>query len=200
MNTDEHGSSLIEVMGLLAIAGMIAVSLMGGISLITARVKITQAQNQITRIVKSMTTQFASDIPSMAADKSAKMLFEAGVHQSSDVVADSGSYTGTNVYGSAMTIQGGPADSDGNPYFTLTYEDLPATVCSDLLQANFGDDPSSGLKSVSVFNSDKNASTVFEWDKPEADTHPAHKLIPDAGESFDACSSKKNNITWTFYL
>ena len=48
MNTDEHGSSLIEVMGLLAIAGMIAVSLMGGISLITARVKITQAQNQIT--------------------------------------------------------------------------------------------------------------------------------------------------------
>ena len=78
MNTDEHGSSLIEVMGLLAIAGMIAVSLMGGISLITARVKITQAQNQITRIVKSMTTQFASDIPSMAADKSAKMLFEAG--------------------------------------------------------------------------------------------------------------------------
>ena len=162
MNTDEHGSSLIEVMGLLAIAGMIAVSLMGGISLITARVKITQAQNQITRIVKSMTTQFASDMPSMAADKSAKMLFEAGVYQSSDVIAGSGSYTGTNVYGSAMTIQGGPADSDGNPYFALTYEDLPATVCSDLLQANFGDDPSSGLKSVSVFNSDKNASTVFE--------------------------------------
>ena len=200
MNTDERGSSLIEVMGLLAIAGMIAVSLMGGISMVTARVKITQAQNQITRIVKSMTTQFASDMPKMTADKSAKMLFEAGVYQSSDVIAGSGSYTGTNVYGGAMTLEGGPEDADGNPYFALTYEDLPATVCSDLLQANFGDDPSSGLRSVSVFNSDNNASTVFEWDQPDADTHPEHKLIPDAGESFEACSSKKNNITWTFYL
>ncbi len=200
MNTNERGSSLIEVMGLLAIAGMIAVSLMGGISLITARVKITQAQNQVTRIVKNMRIQFASDMPKMTADKSANTLLKAGVYQSSDVSGSEGSYTGTSVYGSAMTIHGGPEDADGNPYFALTYEDLPATVCSDLLQANFGDDPSSGLKNVSVFNSDKNDSTVFEWDKPDADVHPAHKLIPDAGESFEACSSKKNNITWTFYL
>ncbi len=197
MNNSERGSSLIEVMGLLAIAGMIAVSLMAGISSVTGRMKITQAENQVARIVKNMQISFSADVPELTADKSATKLFKAGVYSETDVSSNGTEYTGTNVYGGPMTVVSGYRD--GYPYFDLTYSDLPTKVCADLLQANFGDDPSTGLKSVTVTNENVQ-STVFEWDNPDADSHPAHKLIPTLMDGAAACGGTANNITWSFYL
>lgn len=197
MNNGERGSSLIEVMGLLAIAGMIAVTLMGGISSVTGRMKITQAENQVSRIVKNMQIGFSADVPELTANNSAKKLFQAGVYSEADVSIDGENYSGVNVYGSPMTIVSGYRN--GYPYFDLTYSDLPARVCSDLAQANFGDDPSSGLKSITITNED-NQTIVFEWDKPDSDPHPPHKLPPSLPESMASCKGSANNITWSFYL
>ena len=197
MNGGERGSSLIEVMGLLAIAGMIAVTLMGGIASVTGRMKITQAENQVSRIVKNMQIGFSADVPELTADKSATKLFKAGIFSEADVTGDNENYSGVSVYGGPMTIVSGYRD--GYPYFDLTYSDLPARVCSDLAQANFGDDPSTGLKSITITN-EENQQTVFEWDKPDADAHPPHKLPPTLTDSVSACKGSSNNITWSFYL
>ena len=93
MNNGERGSSLIEVMGLLAIAGMIAVTLMGGISSVTGRMKITQAENQVSRIVKNMQIGFSADVPELTANNSAKKLFQAGVYSEADVSIDGENYS-----------------------------------------------------------------------------------------------------------
>lgn len=190
----ENGSSLVEVIGVLAILAVISTAMMGGITLVAGRIKITQAHQQVTRLVKDMRNEFAAYTPKLTADNSAEKLFKAGIYKSSEVLYADTKYTGVNVYGQNMVIVT-DEDATGNPYFSLTYEQIPPKVCADLLQADWGLDPSSGLKSISV----KGTATVkFEWERLEPTA--AKFLLPNLSDSIEACKTDPSDIIWEFYL
>lgn len=197
MNSSERGSSLIEMLGVICIIGTITVMMMGGISITMGRFKITQANRQVNHIVKDIRNAFSADVPTIpqTGKSAAKQLFDAGILDKSDVSTDdSGNYAATTVYGSEMDIRVSPSDGE-DAYFTITYKDMPSGVCIDLLQLDFGDDPSDGLKSISVSGSESAlAKTTFDWNSN------SHKLMPQMAQIVEACKSSRSDITWKFYL
>lgn len=196
---NEHGATIVEMLAVLAILATISVGLYGGIASVMTKVKMTKAHQEVTNLVKSMRDQFSSFPPkSITAEK----LAEVGIFQPGSLSEDK--TKALNVYGTGMTITMGE-EGVGTPYFTLTYESIAPQICTDLLLAEWGSDPSSGLKSIRI---EGVATYIFNWDyanaKPGSATGP-FPLSPDAVDAATACSavasgSTQGKVSWDYYL
>lgn len=197
LNENEKGATLLEVMGVMAVVGSIVVGLMGGISHMYQKMTLTRAHNQVTEIVKNMRAQFSSYIPSSVT---ANQLAALGVFNKDDVT-DNKAYS---VFGSEMTLT--IQSHSDNPYFTFTYTNIPADSCMDLLTGDWGDDPSSGLRQISVSGTKK--TTTYKWAKDltrdEDGIAAANQgtLLPTQNDAFSACdqNGKESSLSWQYYL
>lgn len=197
--TNEKGATLIEVLGVLAVVATIATGMFTGIARVNQKLKITQAQNQVSDIVKAMRTQFASFHPSSVT---AEGLEKIGVYKSG-TVDETG--VAVSVFDTEMTME---LSSDGeNPFFIFSYKDIPRSSCYDLLLGDWGNDPSSGLKEITVKTEGTNKSHSFIWDKDktssseESDTSTIHSLLPTATTAINACAQEQNvTISWSYYI
>lgn len=197
LNDNEKGATLLEVMGVMAVVGSIVVGLMGGISHMYTKMTLTRAHNQVTEIVKNMRAQFSSYVPSSVK---ASQLATLGVFNKDNVTGEKA----YSVFGSEMTLS--IQSHSDNPYFTFTYKNIPADSCMDLLTGDWGDDPSSGLRQISV-TGDKR-TTTFKWAKDltrnEDGTTAANQgtLLPTQSDAFIACdqNGKESSLSWQYYL
>ena len=198
-STNETGASMVEILGVLAVVATIAVGMFTGISRMNQKIKLTQAQTEITDIVKAMRTQFSSFTPSSITSKG---LYDVGIFKN---VNDEGK--SANVYGTEMLME---LKSDvENPYFTFIYKDIPTSVCADLLLGDWGNDPSSGLREIKVQGTGK--TSIFQWEKdirpvdeenPDAPT--SQPLLPSLEKAIDACTLPSGSgivtISWSYYI
>lgn len=90
-STNETGASMVEILGVLAVVATIAVGMFTGISRMNQKIKLTQAQTEVTDIVKAMRTQFSSFTPSSITSKG---LYDVGILKMSMTKANPPTYTG----------------------------------------------------------------------------------------------------------
>ena len=193
---NQSGATMIEMLGVLAVLAMISTGVYTTISEARAKFRLSQAHDEVSRIIKKMRQQFASYHPTSS---SSQTFFDIGIF---DNISDDG--TSTHVLGGEMQIQLSSAGdysssySESDPTFKLLYHDIPSSVCMDLLMADWGSDPSSGLVEISVVTE---GSIPFQWNKYITEAGSHHFLPPLTEDVATECSRARFvTISWEYYL
>lgn len=196
LRTHEKGASMVEILGVLAVIATIATGMFTGIGRVNQKIKLTAAVTEVKDIVKGMRTQFSSFSPETITSK---QLYDIGIFKNYN--EEDGKTV--NVFGKEMLVTFGIAGSER--IFTLKYKDIPPSACVDLLLADWGNDPSSGLSSI-IVEQEAALGTRFHWKKDQQNCGTMNImnqcLLPTLKSAMDACAHKdKNlNITWTYYI
>ena len=174
---EQSGRSMVEMLGVLAIIGVLSVGGISGYSKAMAKYKLTKAQDQMAMILINIRTAFAA-APSYAdLDNTNAILLNIVPGDMLPGGLGTGS-TIKNAFGGGVNIS---ATGDDNTQFKITYEDLGKEACISLLTSDWGTD---GLVNVVMGTLEGTPSKKIT-------------VIEAAGKT--GCAATGNSITWTYY-
>ena len=171
---------MIEMLGVLAIIGVLSVGGIAGYSMAMAKFKTTKAVDQIQTITTNVRTLLAGQRrwPKEGSLKG-KNWYDLGVF--TDETYNSGD-SGFNAYGGTIDITTGASTART---FDVAYDGIPQDACVKLGTSDWGGDAGSGLVSIEI------GSTTFSW--------TLNNLPPSLAEVASACGNKTSNkLTWTY--
>ena len=151
--SQESGRSMIEMLGVLAIIGVLSVGGIAGYSQAMNKFKVTKTTDQIQTMVTNIRTLFAAQKNYSAVSTSDAT--KSGVMYSVGVLVDENCPGG----GSSCESPVNPYDGEiilgsmgtNNKHFYVSYQGLPADACVRLATQSWGDS-SSGLIAVGAYN------------------------------------------------
>ena len=180
----QSGRSMVEMLGVLAIIGVLSVGGIAGYSMAMSKFKITKTIDQVQTIITNLRTLYASQrkYTALSATSAYNMsVLNDETYQNSK---------GLNPYGGEIIF-----GVDGDRKFTIKYTDLTPEACLKLATADWGADASSGLVSIKTSGgAGGGAEKTFDWNG----TLPAD--LASAAESCKGGTPGKNTSTvqWTF--
>ena len=179
--THESGRSMIEMLGVLAIIGVLSVGGIAGYSQAMSKYKVTKTTDQIQTMVTNIRTLFAGQRTYSGLEKPTTA-YTMGIF--TDETYDSTNSVGSNAYGGAITL----TTADSAHQFIITYENIPNDACVRMIMSDWGDS-SSGFVGLSVGSGKKAASFTTA-----GGTFPI-----DLGAAVGACTNADmNTIAWTY--
>ena len=182
--SQETGRSMIEMLGVLAIIGVLSVGGIAGYSMAMSKFKVTKAIDQVQTITTNVRTQLSGQRRWSALKKASDWL-ELTVLSEETVTGEGDAQKGMNVYGGEIII-----DSETNAakrQFSISYAGVPKDACIKIATSDWGGDVGSGLVSIKVGN------TEYKWGDQ---TNP---LPPDLTSALKSCADKNDNtIVWTY--
>ena len=196
---DQNGRSMVEMLGVLAIIGVLSVGGISGYSKAMAKFKLTKAQDQITMLLMNIRTAYATS-PSYNGLTS-EMAAEYNIAPNEMVAGTEGSRTLNGAFGGTVDLGTlGTADT----YFYITMNSLGKEACRSLLTSDWGADGLISIKSgpTATGNAPQDADTACTPSVPTAAgagtwcTQNLPVTLPQAGF---ACSAEQNHITWIYY-
>ncbi len=195
---NEQGRSMVEMLGVLAIIGVLSVGGISGYSKAMAKFKLTKAQDQITMLLMNIRTAYATS-PSydgLTSQTAAEYNIAPG-----EMV--SGSDADTKLYGAFGGEVSVGAINDAEQYFYIGLANLGKEACRSLLSSDWGAD---GLVRITAGPSgDVTAPTSASCAQSSvptangAGTWCTADLPVSLQEAAFACSGEINNIVWTYY-
>lgn len=152
MHSQETGRSMVEMLGVLAIIGVLSVGGIAGYSQAMSKFKVTKAMDQVQTIITNIRTLYASQrtYTSLTPLQAQAMgiLTEESINGSK----------GLNPFGGEISFNVGT----GNRTFKIKYTGLTPEACAKMATADWGADESSGLASITV-GTGAGAGTVHKW-------------------------------------
>ena len=136
---------MVEMLGVLAIVGVLSVGGIAGYSQAMSKFKVTKAMDQVQTIITNIRTLYASQ--RTYSELKAKEAQAMGILTEESI---SGS-DGLNPFGGKIYF--GTANSGRT--FTITYTGLTGEACVKMATADWGADQSSGLRGMGVGTEDK---------------------------------------------
>ncbi|MBO4644778.1 MAG: hypothetical protein J5716_09260 [Alphaproteobacteria bacterium] len=156
IHTQESGRSMIEMLGVLAIIGVLSVGGIAGYSQAMSKFKVSKTTDQIQTMVQNIRTLFSSqknyDGLSTTVAGGPKLLYAAGILTDENCPDSSACTTPMNPYGGTVKILY-TSDDEGRSKraFAVTYNGLPSDACVRLATQGWGD-TASGLIAVQANN------------------------------------------------
>ena len=198
---DQKGRSMVEMLGVLAIIGVLSVGGISGYSKAMAKFKMTKAQDQISMLLMNIRTAFATSPSYEGLDNGTAVSFAiAPGDMYSGKVSDAGSDAQLNnafggeayVYACGEENPKYPcagdnyASASADQYFAIAMTNLGREACVSLASSDWGTD---GLVSIKILGGEVE-------DPFTADLLPLNMI--DAGE---ACGDygQTADIVWTYY-
>ena len=199
--TNNHsGRSMIEMLGVLAIIGVLSVGGIAGYSKAMMKFKINKTIDQITQISQNVRTLYARQ--KSYKNISNKIIKKANVAPNEIFEGSGSDYAMTNAFGGEIKITSSPKIIEGdNKAFYIIYTSLPDEACIEIATQDWGDD-GSGLLGVSiaepisengVLNGYKTAGT------PISTGTTTYQLPFSVDVAVELCSGNNNSITWRFF-
>ncbi len=210
MRNNETGRSMVEMLGVLAIIGVLSAGGLAGYSKAMFKHKLNTTMEQITMLVTNIRTAYGTQ-------KNYAGLTDISVIDNLGALP-AGIKNGTayrnpfkgSVAVAAAQARKGVADSG----FTVTYDKLPKEACIALATADFGSGAGSGFVGVRV--GAEGAEDVYIGSgngKAAVAADPEHNIQAAAavdatrneGQAYQmsaaitACATESNTITWKFY-
>lgn len=186
-NINQKGRSMVEMLGVLAIIGVLSVGGISGYSKAMAKFKLTKAQDQITMLLMNIRTAFATN--SSHAGLTSKSARDHNIAPS-DMFDDNEGLN--NAFGGKAHVYACNAiENDiecigagtGSPqHFAISLTNLGREACVSLATSDWGTDGLVGLKI--------NDTTNFA---------PVLPLNISVGGNQCKPSGELNTITWTYY-
>ena len=187
-HTHEAGRSMIEMLGVLAIIGVLSVGGIAGYSQAMSKYKVSKTTDQVQTMVTNIRTLFAGQ--RTYAGLTAENAYTMGIL--TDETWDGAS--ASNAYGGSILLN----TANNDHYFVITYNGLSRDACTRISMSDWGDS-SSGLVGLNVTGAEQDDSkakagtTNFET----ADGDLPLKLT----DAVDACKGDTDNnaaISWVY--
>ncbi len=156
--TNENGRSMVEMLGVLAIIGVLSVGGIAGYSKAMNKYKINKTTDQVSMLVANIRTIFSSQgdyegLSNLTAKK-------FGVVPN-DMYKTATSSTITNAFNGAVKIAAaGGRGSGDNEAFTITYNGLTQEACVTIATGDWGSGQASGLIGIAA-TKQANAETLL---------------------------------------
>lgn len=168
---NENGRSMVEMLGVLAIIGVLSVGGIAGYSKAMNKYKINKTTDQVSMLVANIRTLFSSQGNYQGLNNGQAIKF--GVVPEDMIEKTDGAATGNlkNAFGGEVVIaaSGGRQNGDGEA-FNIVYSGLSAEACVTIATGDWGSGQSSGLIAIAAGaskNSTSGATTsTGEDDEP----------------------------------
>lgn len=185
---DEKGRSMVEMLGVLAIIGVLSVGGISGYSKAMAKFKLTKAQDQITMLLMNIRTAYATSPSYDGLNNKIATSFNIAP---SDMVTNSTTGAMNGAFGGAVTVSA--CDENGTvcptksaSYFFITMEDLGREACLSLSTSDWGSDGMVGMNIGGTAIAATNLPLLLTGGTDGAD---ASTLCVDGGTS----------LSWIYY-
>lgn len=181
--SEQSGRSMVEMLGVLAIIGVLSVGGIAGYSKAMAKFKINQALEQISTLIVNIRTVFANQTNFAALNNQVASnlgLVSAEMEAANNALV--------NPFGGAVVINGNNniSGAANGTVFTVSYAGLDRNACQTIALADWGASASSGLVALQVGN------TTFTWGG-------ANNSLPvDIASAANSCQDNNNQITWEY--
>ncbi len=189
MHSQESGRSMVEMLGVLAIVGVLSVGGIAGYSQAMSKFKVTKAMDQVQTIITNIRTLYASQrtYTSLTAVQAQAMgiLTEESINGSQGL----NPFGGTIEFGTGTTV-------GNNRTFTVKYTGLTSEACVKMATADWGADQSSGLITMTVSGG---TAKTFKWANMNVTGGSMGELPVTVTEAATACGTSQNGaVTWEY--
>ena len=191
LSSEQSGRSMVEMLGVLAIIGVLSVGGISGYSKAMAKYRANKTLDQISLLITNIRTLYANQYNYTGLGNAALENFEL-------VSADMKSGTDyINPFGGKIKIEA----TNGNANFAVTYTGLDKQACITMATADWGSTASSGLVSVAVGEAATttdaiDSPTTFTWGSGTGSNSKTFPVSPVTAS--EACSGTENGITITY--
>ena len=192
LSSEQSGRSMVEMLGVLAIIGVLSVGGISGYSKAMAKYRANKTLDQISLLITNIRTLYANQYNYTGLDNDALEDFElvsADMKSGNDYI---------NPFGGKIKV----AATNGNANFAVTYTGLDKQACITMATADWGSTASSGLVSVAVGEAATTADdltnpTTFSWASGTAAPGSTNFPVSPVTAS-TACAGTENGITITY--
>lgn len=200
---DQKGRSMVEMLGVLAIIGVLSVGGISGYSKAMAKFKLTKAQDQISMLLMNIRTAFATSPSYKGLDNATAVAFAiapgdmyAGSLSNITSVHHLNNAFGGEAHVFSCDVESGDGlackehtSANKEQFFAIAMTDLGREACVSLVSSDWGTD---GLISVQVKK---------DGDGDDGATFTTDKLPVDMIDAGNACGGygKKATVIWTYY-
>ena len=191
-NNEESGRSMVEMLGVLAIVGVLSIGGIAGYSKAMAKYKLNKTLDQVSLIITNVRTTFGNQYSYAGLKNETAITYDIAGND----LSHGTSATLTNAFSGGVTIgamKSTTADCDETvtdttycPYFKIIYEGLPQQACVEIAMSDWGGSAASGLVSIQI--GDKTAHTWSDKNLPIS--------LVSADDECQAGDS--NKITWVY--
>ena len=195
MKNNQSGRSMVEMLGVLAIIGVLSAGGLAGYSKAMFKHKLNSTMDQLTMLVTNIRTMYGTQ--ENYADLDVSKAASLGIIAQSSL---SGSVM-VNPFKGNVTLEPGEAKDDvPNSAFVITYDGLPKEACIALATADWGTGAGSGFITVAANGtfgsniSDAPASMAVAY------SGTAYEGVPmTVSAAITACSGPTNSVAIKFY-
>lgn len=169
MRTNENGRSMIEMLGVLAIVGVLSVGGIAGYSKAMAKFKTNKVIDQANMISTNIKTMYSSQRTYAGLDNglAAKIgIVPAEMYDATNVSTAASSFQLNNAFGGNVVIKAANNVVENDSY-VIAFDAIPAGSCITILTTDWGNDSGSGLQYIAV---GAKASNVYDAIKGTAGT------------------------------
>ena len=194
MKTNQFGRSMIEMLGVLAIIGVLSVGGIAGYSKAMTKYRINKTADQVSQLAQNIRTLYASQ-------KNYSTLNETVIKKAhlapEDMYENTNTTTLYNPFGGTFgAYSSGKMYSGDNKAFRIDTSGVPQEACIELLTQDWGNGSASGLIALG----DYNAANVYYGSMGTTRGHGAIGGVMSVDKAIAICSSQTDNwLTWKFY-
>ena len=182
--SEQNGRSMVEMLGVLAIIGVLSVGGIAGYSKAMTKFKINKSMDQISMLVANIRTLFSGQRNYSGLSNTNAISF--GIIPGE---MDGGGSIITNAFAGDVTIGTAAVNGNNDAAFTIKYEGLGQEACVTMATSDWGSGSSSGLVDMTVSAAATGGTTYSGTDLPVS-------LINAAANC--KCATATCSIEWTY--
>lgn len=170
MRTNESGRSMIEMLGVLAIVGVLSVGGIAGYSKAMAKFKTNKLIDQVNMMSTNIRTMYSSQrtYNGLANGLAAKVgIAPAEMYDATTVGTASSTFALSNAFGGKVVIKSAKTNTDDDSY-VIAMAEIPAASCVTIATTDWGNDSGSGLQAM-VIKSDATDAATAAYDAIKGD-------------------------------
>ena len=215
--TNENGRSMVEMLGVLAIIGVLSVGGIAGYSKAMNKYKINKTTDQVSMLVANIRTIFSSQGNYKDLDNDDAINF--GVVPN-DMIETSGQTKSLhNAFGGDVTIESAnaratAANANDEEAFTITYDGLTKEACITIVTGDWGSGQASGLIGIaakgaagadsllaSALTTSTDGGVVANTGVYAVPGGSTYKTPMSVSNAVTACSApgSTNSVAWKYY-
>ena len=189
-HNDQSGRSMVEMLGVLAIIGVLSVGGISGYSKAMAKFKLVKAQDQITMLLMNIRAAYATS-PTYSGLTST-VAAEYNLAPGDMIVSTSSATKLYGAFGGEVTVT---TLGDSDNYFSITMNDLGKEACRSLGSSDWGTD---GLIKMTI-NVSGDVSATCTTGQTASGNWCVSELPAKLIDVNSGCDQPQNFITWVYY-
>ena len=202
MRNNENGRSMVEMLGVLAIIGVLSAGGLAGYSKAMFKHKLNSTMEQITMVVTNIRTMYGSQ-GNYDGLSNANAVSLGAIPTIMGTGATLTSPFKGGVYIQMATTSGSTILADNTSShataFLVTYQNLPKEACIALATADFGSGAGSGFIGTYAGNQSTNTTPVAGGTAAARVVGTNECQALSMATALTNCSTEDNTVSWKFY-